>query len=288
MKYLLNILFAISLAYLITGCSDLQDDIAQPGDVIFHKTGITDPHSENFHGILVRENDWNLQVCSQCHGADFAGGIVEESCLNCHTQPNGPESCNTCHGVFSNPSRIAPPTDLENNSETSIQTVGAHSKHLYDNSLGNNVPCQSCHNVPQSLYDQEHLDGDDIAEINFKELAVSYGASNAAYDPSTAKCSNIYCHGNFEFFRDSAEVTNQFAYTADKMTGVNKTVEWTKVDQNEAECGSCHGLPPEGHISAPLTACYQCHQGVVDPSGNIIDRTKHINGEKNARGTGAN
>jgi predicted CxxxxCH...CXXCH cytochrome family protein len=119
-------------------------------------------------------------------------------------------------------------------------------------------------------------------------MAVFYGASNAAYDPSTAKCSNVYCHGNFEFFRDSAEVTNQFAYTADKMTGINKTVDWTKVDQNEAECGSCHGLPPEGHIAAPLSACYQCHQGVVDQSGNIIDRTKHINGEKNARGTGAN
>ena len=288
MKYiLLNILIVISVGFLIIGCSELQDDISQPANVSFHKPGVTDPHSDNFHGALVRENDWDLQVCAQCHGADFSGGTVDVSCLNCHTNPEGPKSCNTCHGVFADPSRIAPPTDLNNNTETTIKTVGAHSKHLYDNTIGN-APCGSCHNVPETIYDPSHFNGDDAAEVTLKDLAVIYGASDAAYDPAAASCSNTYCHGNFEFYRDSTASANQFAYTGDKMTGLNKTVNWTKVDQNEAECGSCHGLPPEGHIAAPLTACYQCHQGVVDPSGNIIDKSKHINGEKNARGTGAN
>ncbi len=289
MKYiLLNILLAVSIGFLIAGCSELKDDISHPDELAFHKPGITDPHSDNFHGALAKELNWNLKECAQCHGADFSGGTVDASCLNCHNQPEGPEACNTCHGSFADPSRIAPPVDLNNNSETTSKTVGAHSKHLYDNTLGNNVPCQSCHNVPQTIYDPEHFDGNNVAEVNLKDLAVIHGGTNAAYDQTAGTCSNTYCHGSFEYYRDSAVTTNQFAYTADKMVGLNKTVDWTKVDQNEAECGSCHGLPPEGHISAPLTACYQCHEGVIDATGKIIDRTKHINGEKNARGTGAN
>jgi predicted CxxxxCH...CXXCH cytochrome family protein len=286
MKYILLYILSVTLGVFIAGCSELQTEIAQPQGVQFHKPGINDPHSENFHGELVRENNWNMRVCSQCHGENFSGGAVGVTCLSCHTQPEGPKSCNTCHGVFSDPSRIAPPTDLENNIATSEKGVGAHARHLYENMIGSSVSCQSCHNVPQDIYDQGHLNGDNIAEVHLKELSTAFGASDASYDPNTATCSNTYCHGNFEFYRDSADVTNQFAYTADKMIGLNKTVNWTLVDQGEAECGSCHGLPPEGHIAAPLTACYQCHQGVVDPAGNIIDMSKHINGVKNSRGTG--
>ena len=48
-----------------------------------------------------------------------------------------------------------------------------------------------------------------------------------------------------------------------------------------AVCGSCHGLPPTGHIAATLTGCGICHGSVVDTEGNIIDKTKHINGQVN-------
>ncbi len=124
------------------------------------------------------------------------------------------------------------------------------------------------------------------AEVMLKENALLFGAGNAAYDYASGNCANSYCHGNFEFSKDSADATNQFAYASDKMTGLSKTVNWTKVNQGEAFCGSCHGLPPEGHITAGITlnTCYQCHQGVVDENGNIVDKNKHINGVKNARG----
>ncbi len=57
------------------------------------------------------------------------------------------------------------------------------------------------------------------------------------------------------------------------------------MDGTQAKCGTCHGLPPTGHIAAPITSCYLCHQGVVDEMGNIIDKDKHINGYKSARGS---
>jgi predicted CxxxxCH...CXXCH cytochrome family protein len=252
--------------------------------ITVHKSGIVDAQSEDFHGNFIRHNHWDLTDCMSCHGNSFSGGLSSPSCLPCHTAPGGPAACNTCHGSPTDPARPAPPLDLNNNSSTEVKTVGAHSQHLYENTLGNSVPCSSCHKVPQAVNDAGHVDSDLPAEVIFKDLAVAFGASNAVYDTSAATCSNTYCHGNFQFFKDSADAINQFAYTEDKMTGNNQTLLWTKADGSQIQCGSCHGLPPQGHIDVPPTSCYTCHPGVVDENGNIIDKTKHINGIKNARG----
>ena len=74
---------------------------------------------------------------------------------------------------------------------------------------------------------------------------------------------------------------NQFAYTAEKITGNSQTVIWNKVDGSQIKCGSCHGLPPKGHITANigLKDCAGCHWDVVDANGNIINKVKHINGK---------
>jgi hypothetical protein len=281
--YILPLIFIVILA----GCAELQEDIAQPEEIGFHGPGINNPQSDNFHGNLVRRAGWDMRsACEPCHGSNLSGGTAA-NCRNCHTTERGPKACNTCHGVFADPSRIAPPRDISKNIETSQRGVGAHAQHLYERELGARVRCSSCHNVPQDIYEPGHMVNDSLpAEVGLKLTATLFGAENAVYDNSTGTCSNTYCHGNFAFYRDSAEVTNRFAYTADRMTGYNKAVVWTNVNQGEAECGSCHGLPPEGHISEGLTlnTCYTCHQGVVDEDGRILDIELHINGEKNARG----
>jgi hypothetical protein len=234
-----------------------------------------------------------MKDCQQCHAADFSGGIAKANCLNCHTSPEGPEACNTCHGDFSNPSRPAPPKDINDNTATTFKSVGAHSVHLFQNQLGNSTPCSSCHKTPNEIYETGHIDSDLPAEVMLKDIAAAFGADDAIYDPSTGTCSNTYCHGNFEFLRSAAPPENQFAYRnsdgtpSEKMTGINNMMDWTKIDGTKLQCGTCHGLPPAGHLPAPLDACYTCHPGVVDEQGNIADYTKHINGEINARGTQA-
>jgi hypothetical protein len=47
------------------------------------------------------------------------------------------------------------------------------------------------------------------------------------------------------------------------------------------KCGFCHGIPPTGHLDFGLTiqSCVTCHSAVVDVDGNIIDKSKHINGQ---------
>ncbi len=69
------------------------------------------------------------------------------------------------------------------------------------------------------------------------------------------------------------------------MEGNNSAVIWNKVDDTQAQCGSCHGLPPTGHVDfGGLTTCVNCHQGVVNGQGQITNSGKHINGVINVFG----
>jgi hypothetical protein len=250
-----------------------------------HKTGILNPSSADFHGKFLANNGWNLPSCKQCHGTNYAGGFQSPTCLNCHNQPGGPEACNTCHGVFSDPTKFAPPQDLSGNTLTTFKGVGAHANHLYNNVIGKTVECETCHIVPQTLNSTGHLDGNLPAEVSLKGLAIFNAAANANYNFSNLTCANTYCHGKFEFDKNSAPISNQFAYSAAKMEGNKRSVVWNKVDGSEAVCGSCHGLPPIGHNDyGGLSTCSNCHTGVVNSQGQIIDKTKHINGVKNVFG----
>ncbi len=280
-----NSIIILSLAIVLYSCSDLRNNINTTAPVIsVHKQGITDVNSPNFHGNLIRQNNWSFAQCIQCHAADFTGGITGKSCLKCHTEPAGPEACNTCHGDFKDPNKIAPPRDTKGMTSTSSPGVGAHSSHLYENTLSKAISCSTCHNVPQSFDDPDHIDGYP-AEVIFSGLADSNIAANVTFSFDSLTCSNSYCHGNFEFKKSDAIPTNQFAYTSDKIVGNNFSPVWNKVDESQDSCGTCHGIPPTGHINAPITACYLCHGDVVDANGNIINKDKHINGYKSARGS---
>ena len=252
--------------------------------IAVHKDGITNPSSDNFHGTYIATNlTWDMRACGSCHSSDYSGGLAATSCLTCHTNTNGPEACNTCHGSFSDPSQIAPPRALDGSTSTTYAGVGAHTSHLAENELGSDIRCSNCHKYPTSVYADGHLGSDGKAEIIFGKLAVTGGAS-PTYSFTDNTCSNTYCHGNFTFYRDSSTSGRRFVYTGESMKGNNVSVKWTQVDNTQAECGSCHGLPPEGHVEYALTNCVFCHPSVVDGNGNIIDQTKHINGEINVFG----
>jgi hypothetical protein len=247
-----------------------------------HVSGIVNPGSPNFHGKYIAANlAWDMRACGSCHAANYSGGIAAPSCLTCHTGTNGPEACNTCHGSFSDPSKIAPPRALNGSTETTYPGVGAHTLHLYENNLGSDISCSTCHKYPQSVYADGHLGNDGKAEIIFGGLSIQGGA-NPSYNFTNNTCSDSYCHGNFKLSKSSS--IYPFAYTDSIMSGNNKTVKWNSVGQDQAECGSCHGLPPIGHVPVSINACVNCHTGIVDVDGNIIDKSKHINGVINVFG----
>jgi hypothetical protein len=245
-----------------------------------HVEGILDKASEDFHGNFIRQEGWKMMDCQNCHGEDYGGGVASPTCLNCHSQPQGPEACNTCHGDFSDPAIIAPPQDTKNNTSTDSTGVGAHVMHLYKNDLGKQIPCSTCHVVPQDYSDPGHVLNDPLpAEVIFSPLAVHNVANNPTYNYSTRTCSDTYCHGNWAFWKDSTEFIYQFAYVDSVMVGNNDPVVWNEVGTGQADCGTCHNLPPTGHLDHP--ACSGCHANIVDADGNIINTEEHIDGQKN-------
>ena len=337
--YLLCFITIICVGILFVGCSKLQENITQPPTLSLHSKGNLDTSSVNFHGNVLKANNFNLDDCKKCHAADFNGGITDVSCYNCHNYPHqpgiadttssdfhgkillankfvmdecqkchssdfsgngsnklncrnchtqsaGPLACNTCHGNFGYPSRIAPPRDINGITSTDSITVGAHESHLYENDFAI-VACENCHKVPNANNIKDHFNP--IPQTNivvFDSLAIHGIASNAVFDANTGTCSNTYCHGNFEFKKSDAPAERQFVYTSDKMTGNFKTVKWTLLDGSQAPCGSCHGttdgfISPEGHEKYPLIECVACHSTVVNEKGEIIDKTRHINGQIN-------
>jgi len=254
--------------------------------------------SEKFHGTYLRENNWQLEKCQSCHGVSYMGGSrVNVSCSNvgCHEDFMGmqktPEACNTCHGDFrameTDIISFAPPRAINGDTSTTVAGVGAHRRHLLADSVATAIRCSECHSVPDAVSSQYHLDGDNIAEVKFLDTlsgivtANGLHIPNPTYDSATNKCSNVYCHG--DFVARKATSTFQFGYTDTVMLGNIFSPKWTD-GNSQAACGTCHNLPPVGHIPSTIQNCGSCHTGIVDNTGRIIDKVKHINGKKNILG----
>ncbi len=253
------------------------------GGLFPHPDGWINAASQNFHGVFIRNDNWSMSGCQGCHGVDYAGGGSGVSCLTCHSETNGPQACNTCHGNFSGPvsdlTNWAPPEDLEKNINTGSKGVGAHQVHLNPMNIAsvNELGCLQCHRELRGFGDPNHIKGG--VNLQWHPIATDSGRVTPLWSATNATCGDVYCHGNFEFSKESSAY--QFAYTADAMTGNNPELTWTEVGTGQAACGTCHGLPPTGHIPQQLSDCHGCHGSVVDENGNIIDTTKHINGKIN-------
>lgn len=250
-----------------------------------HPDGYLNPSSSGFHEAVFQDTrDWDITVCQQCHASDYGREIIrvqlgepEISCLTCHTADDGPEDCATCHGGSEN---IAPPQDLFDGTATTEPGVGAHQQHL-NAQTGAPVECTECHVVPAEFADAGHVLEDGTlgqTEIVFGALA-SHAGADPVYDFASSTCGSSYCHGGFVFAKADAG-DNAWAYAEDFIRGNNPEVVWNAVGSGQAECGSCHALPPIGHIPAALS-CATCHGAVVDGQNNIINPELHINGEKN-------
>ena len=295
MKYIILFFVVIFSSLLIISCSDLKEDVpvSSPG-LSLHKTGIVNPASPDFHGKLVSNANWDMTQCQQCHGSNYNGGTAEATCYGsgCHNTPGGPQACNTCHGDFTNPLRHAPPRSTSGAILPSERGVGAHLKHLSENTIGVAVECTECHTIP-AFGDPNHIDSTPGAELvfgSFSTLSTNIPSSsnydpglgafnpNPSFDFSAGTCSNTYCHGYF------------------KNGNVSNVVSFTAMSQGSA-CGTCHGdastgnpLPvtvSQGGTHPPNQNCQLCHADVVEVSGTtytIIDKSKHINGKLNLFG----
>jgi hypothetical protein len=234
----------------------------------------------NGHAIYMQSINWQYQACQVCHGIDYRGGSSGSSCFTCHTEAEGLQACNLCHGTrggsISDIASWAPPKDLMNNTATTAVGVGAHQKHLTGTTWSTAYfpNCTLCHEPISSYYDPNHIDSEEGVNMQFGAAATWQGKVSPQWDHSSATCADTYCHGNFWF--NKSESANAWAYEGASIRGNNRAMDWTRVGVGNADCGTCHGLPPTGHILVP--SCNPCHGSVVDANNNIIDKSKHING----------
>ncbi len=255
--------------------------------------------STQFHGTFLRVNGWKLTACQSCHGSSFTGGsVVDVSCTSagCHVDGTGaakpPTACNTCHGNFRGAAgdtlSWAPPRSVAGDTLESAPGVGAHQAHVAEGAFASLIPCKECHVLPAAYTDPGHIDSTGRAKLVFNsDLAAMPTAGGSyipdpSYDYATHTCQSVYCHGNWKLQKSSSNYA--FAYTDSVMTGAKFSPVWTEGSTQDS-CGSCHGIPPAGHISRTLAQCGNCHTGEVDAAGNITDRTLHMNGKVDVFGT---
>jgi predicted CxxxxCH...CXXCH cytochrome family protein len=246
------------------------------------------------------------QTCTFCHGIppNGAGGT---RCATCHrsvvdeqTPPrlinaslhlNGTVDfadantpCHTCHGSASS---IAPPPDLQGNSDPTSRGVGQHERHLTSPRLGIRGPiqCSECHQVPSDVLSPGHFGAGHTpgasanpavfpAVTGSGALARSQSAS-PRWQSDSLTCVDVYCHGGGE------------PLNVDKTVGLLQTPSWVAPDSGA--CGTaCHGIPPafSGHPSGITRAgCVSCHAKTIDADGNLVfssasgsQTTTHMNG----------
>ena len=268
-----------------------------------HPAGWATPGEEHFHGNFIKTAGWDMRPCQTCHGATYAGGRTSVSCLTCHSLTAGPENCTTCHG---SPTSIAPPPDLNHNTNASARGVGAHQTHLEGSEIRDSISCTECHSVPGSVYAPGHFNASNRAQVVFNnplantvtnepgttfwKIEQPVYTPSPSYNQSTLKCSNVYCHGYFK--NGNQTFSPSFAPTWNDTTGASDA------------CGTCHGdvnapLDTLGLRYVPRTTahggthpdpvgiqrrCNFCHGDVVDANFNIINPSKHINGKLNVFG----
>ena len=255
---------AVLLVLAAWGCTEFEEDDS--------------PHPEDWdtgHIEKLQVINYDLTSCQACHGGELNGTDEVDGCSSdvCHTASQGQSvldaiyACDNCHGYLDSD----PFVDVKGRTSDDLVTVGKHTSHYTAaHSLTSNVSCASCHVVPDSVWAAGHIDDDTpyYAEVTFDSLATAKGTLSPVWDRSASTCSQVYCHGAFDL---------------NGVTVNDSTWTWTTPVSDDL-CGTCHGLPPAGHIAS--SACGLCHSGVVSSQDHrtIIDTQKHINGVKNVFG----
>ncbi len=218
---------ALAFLLLAAACAESRDQSAPAGA---HPAGWAertpdggvDTSDPNFHGTWLRANAFPLSRCTQCHGDDYGGGAVGVSCSQsgCHSPPNGPLACTTCHG-----SRGTPRPD-----------EGAHWAH--------EKFCDTCHTQPEQTTAgvEGHASGDAGALIHFGNLALQDTDAGVppAWDSSTQVCSNTYCHGPASPAWTS---TSQIQCSGCHSAPPADHAKWSRVATGTDSCATCHPAP---------------------------------------------
>lgn len=231
-----------------------------------------------FHAFSANQG---LNQCQGCHLPDLSGGATGFSCVGCHSGPTctgtvagtvcaAAWGCTMCHGGTNNQTG-APPKATWGNAADPIR-VGAHTSHVTASAISPAFACSACHVTPADAFAPGHITSATSAEVVFGGIAIGRNVPAPTWSRASATCSSTYCHGA-------------------TMVG-GSTPDWTKVNQGQADCGTCHGVPPPAphpsvDVTLGLARCSTCHPLTIAPNGVMIRPDQggaHLNGTLEAMG----
>jgi predicted CxxxxCH...CXXCH cytochrome family protein len=236
--------------------------------------GVVSPgryHPDGYSAAAVHGAETKLQKqdCRACHGADLAGGTSGVSCDSCHT-PSAPQAwrtnCLFCHGGTQDQTG-APPRSIDGTNDPATQKFPPHHAHV-TSTLSNAVDCMQCHVKATDVLSPGHVFDDTPGKA---ETDFGAGLSKQAVYDGTAKCTNVYCHGDGR--------------------GDNGTV--SKSD-GPRTCASCHASLAAGatawskmsgahslHLGSTTmggATCADCHNSVTTDNTTIATPALHVDG----------
>lgn len=207
------------------------------------------------HGVPPPAPHPQSPVCGGCHGGYTATSVDPTRHLNGFIDLDQ-LTCTSCHGdparapTPQNPQlAAAPPYGTHGETQVSDRSVGAHQLHLGAGALGGAVACTECHALPTIT---QHSNGK--VDLAWGPISTTQDAT-PAWDATSNRCSNTYCHGRFN-------------------GGNSYAPDWIHPVAASQVCGTCHGVPPPApHPSN--TQCGGCHAGY---GATTVNTALHVNG----------
>lgn len=237
---------------------DAQKKIIAPELHVNGKIEVTSQHPTGWAAGAVHGAAFNKKPsdCTACHGSDLKGGSAS-SCEKCHG--GWQTNCTFCHGGTDNQTG-APPEAVDGTTATSDPRVGRHSVHVAAGGA-TRYDCDVCHAKPKDALTAGHIDG--TAKVVFSGLA-----QGASYNPTTAVCSNVYCHGDGKGSGGTATWTGT-------LSGGCSACHDDETDRDKMKLSGKHKI----HAYETALACSECHGCMVDSSKQITDPSRHIDGK---------
>jgi hypothetical protein len=261
-----------------------------------HTTSWDSVTANGFHGIYLRQNNFQLTECTQCHGNDYLGGTSQVSCLACHTlYPHSTSwsdaSSNSSHGKYiktqswSNDSCSACHGDDFTGGISTKGCFTCHSEYPHPSSFSSSHPttlrndgyplvdCQTCHG--------SNYTGGSVVNVSCERSGCHVDGSNNPKSPETCNT----CHGTFSATASDTlswappASVNGATSTSDAGVGAHqKHLGITTISYGQKlVCIECHTLPStlnaSGHLGSPPADVVLSGVKLSGPSANGLSAT---------------
>jgi hypothetical protein len=239
-------------------CDEPIDTDVSP--TAYHPEGFADPA---MHG---HDAKYQVQACTDCHGADLTGAGEALSCDTCHAA-GWRSDCTFCHGDPTEGTG-APPVHISGEDDGVDASFIPHLAHVQQSEIKRALDCAECHVKPADVLTAGHLFvGDDspgVAEVSF-----ALGLSDAATWNGNGGCSNLYCHGNGRGDNGTIQHTGAVSTCHDCHPDASSTDDaWDRMSGEHKK-----------HLEEPGVACVDCHADTTNAAQEITGLALHINGQ---------